>query len=143
VGAADDIETDTPNGWDSAAKTTPYINGYNNQGTVLFYNYGDAFVTSTWSDAQLYYANWGASKNVPLPEVYNAGNLNAWTTLYRNHTDISFFGVMTECASITTPPSNGCANPYNQYSPAVAYTNLYNNVGSAHIRFFATNILRQ
>jgi len=137
---ADDVET----GWDPPSKTFPFLNGfYASSGShnTFLYDYGDAFVNSVWTDADVYDAAWGYYFDVPLPEIYTYYGANAWATLYHNHQNIVFFGVLTECASINSGYP-GCSYPSGQYSPLNAWGAFAYQLGtSTPLESNASNIV--
>ncbi|HLJ33949.1 MAG TPA: hypothetical protein VKU38_09880 [Ktedonobacteraceae bacterium] len=141
VAGGDDIETDVSHGWDTYSTTIGFVEGFNHgDSTALLMDDGDVFANSYWTDAELYTVNWGYGNDVPIPEIYGQGLLNSYIQFYRNHPDVYFYGVLTECANIQP---NMCYSPYGEYTPSIAFNALVNGVGSSHVGAFATNILYQ
>jgi hypothetical protein len=139
---ADDIETT----WDSPSQTFPFLQGfYNASGShnTFLYDYGDAFVNSVWSDADVYNAAWGYYFDVPLPEIYTYYGAQAWATLYHHHTNMVFYGTLGECASINNGWP-GCSNPSGEYSPLNGWSAFETQLGtSVPLESVASNNLCQ
>lgn len=143
---ADDIETDLAHGWDTPGKTFPFLQGfYNASGAhnTFLYDFGIATVNSVWTDAEVYAAAWGDYFDVPLPEIYTSQNTLDWATLYHHHTNMVFYGTLTECASINSGYP-GCSNPSGEYSPLNAWGAFEYQLGtSAPLESAASNNLCQ
>jgi hypothetical protein len=90
--AGDDMET----GWDSAAKTRDFVDGFNANapsGSELI-DYGDAWSHTGWTTTDVYYVAYGATHDWPLPEIYSQAAADRWTDVRVSHY-MYFRGVMS------------------------------------------------
>ncbi len=143
-----DVASDMETGYDSYAKTSGFVSGFNGNNPVsaVLLDYGDAWVDSNWSTANIYYVAWGATWDVPLPEIYTQAGANAWTSV-RRYATMYFWGVMTECHTGDPLPSGTCSNPSGQNTPTLGWNQLWNTlnangVGNGSLNY-ATNISYQ
>ncbi len=130
--AGDDMET----GWDSASATRQFVDGFNNQDncSCLFVDFGDAWQHSGWTDTDVYYVAWGATYDVPLPEIYDTGGAatNRWTQV-RVEYYMFFYGVMTECSGSDPLPTGSCWVSLNgdyENAPNQAWWQLWNTLNA-------------
>lgn len=120
VRGASDLEI----GWNTAAHTRDWVDGYNAIGIYQLYDYGDAEAGINppygWTPEDVWYKAYGARLNWPIPEIYYAANatldwqpLSLWAYTHKGAA-ISFSGVMTQYASDHTslPPLGGWSALY-------------------------------
>ena len=151
---ADDMETE----WDYAATTLgTFPNGTVGQGFAFgfynenwsgpfFYDYGDSTPgysgpPNNWTTYAIWAASWGIGWDVPLPEIYNSGQVPEWMTIYNYGGGFTFWGTMQECGSWS---SGYCTSPWGEYTPQGSYSGwqaLQN--ASGHVASNSTNILTQ
>jgi hypothetical protein len=149
ISASDDMETT----WDSAAATRQFVDTFNanDPAGLAFYDFGDALRSSTWTDADVYYVAWGASKDLALPEIYVHSAADRWTAVKKEYLNgnagaLIFSGVLSECHNTYPLPQTNttCSNPSGEYVPYSAWRALWsdlqaNGVGQTSLNY-ASNI---
>jgi hypothetical protein len=104
--AADDMETYGGDGWDCAAGTRLFVDGFNANDALgaLLIDYGDAITSEgCWTAADVWYVAFGATHDVALPEAYFAPSLCEWTQCedstpgLESLRPLPLLGTMTEC----------------------------------------------
>lgn len=119
VGAngAGDLEVE----WNTFQYTADLVNGYNSVSSLPYFDFGDDS-PGWWSDYQVWYIAYGATDQLPIPEIYyNVDATVDWEPLSIWACDneggaIYFKGTMAENAS-------------GENSPAQAFIDMYNAEG--------------
>jgi hypothetical protein len=135
--AADDMET----GWDSAARTRQFVDGYTagDVGGLYLLDFGDAWKSPTWTDADVYYVAWQAGYDLPFPEVYFEGAANRWAAvkgefMHGAAGPMVMAGVMAECQQVDPLPGDICANPDDgEFGTVQAWQHLWDTMGAASV----------
>jgi len=120
VGAngAGDLEVE----WNTFQYTADLVNGYNSVSSQPYFDFGDDS-PGWWSDYQVWYIAYGATDNLPIPEIYyNADATYDWEPLSiwacnNEGGAIYFKGTMAE-------------NVQGENTPAQAFTDMYNAEGA-------------
>jgi hypothetical protein len=116
VGAngAGDLEVE----WENFTLTSSLVNGYNSVTSHIYFDFGDD-TPGWWSSYQVWYVAYGATDNLPLPEIYyNSDATYDWEPLdvwaCRNEgIPIYFKGTMAENVFGTNSPSQAFIDLYN------------------------------
>ena len=88
VGGANDMEP----GFETAADTEAWVNGYVSINPAWYVNYGSAdacpansasngVCLNGWRQYDVWWVSWGALPAFPLPEIYVQANANQWTMI--------------------------------------------------------------
>ena len=124
-------------GWNTAAATRAWTNGYRDAYAVpsYYWNYGDAAgcppyggCSNGWTQEDVYYVAWGNSAAFPLPEIYcescyvgdgRGGQSAQWASLslyaYLNHgKPMNVLGSMTQWGAAGSCCTNTPAQGWNQ-----------------------------
>jgi hypothetical protein len=132
VAGAIDIEI----AWNTPVATISWVDGYNNENNMIYYNYGnaqgcptirtndDTYCDNDWFQSHVWYVSDGAGAARPLPEIYSTDEANAkqWYSLSAYAFDfedgrMDIKGVVTEfqaclqrplgCQDIDNTPGEG------------------------------------
>ncbi len=116
VGAngAGDLEVE----WQNFALTSSLVNGYNSVTRHVYFDFGDAS-PGWWSYYQIWYVAYGATDDLPLPEIYYNSDavydwepLDIWACRYEGG-PIYFKGIMSEAVRGTNAPVQAFLDLYN------------------------------
>jgi hypothetical protein len=145
---ADDMETE----WDPYSKTNQVVTGFNGGSGghyYLFYDFGDATPghgsNDNWTYQHIWQVAWGATFDLPLPEIYWCCQYSDWGNVETNAGNMTISGTMSECADSYNFP---ITQPYcssGQYAPDKSW-NLMLTVQNGHGQTsitYATNIKLQ
>ena len=139
---ANDLEM----GWNSAAASRAWADGYSSATGTPYYDYGDCegcptgssipgvpgwTVNNGWTQEDVWYVAYGAPTAYPVPEIYLNNGVNAaqWQRLslysYEHHGyPIYFLGTLTQSGAC----GGGCAGANN--SPSDGWSQLFNWLNS-------------
>jgi hypothetical protein len=123
--AANDMET----GYDCASKTQGFVDGFNgnNPSSAELHDFGDAWIHSCWTDADVAYMAWHGY-DWPMPEIYSQAAADRWTGV-RQAYFMNFQGVTTECTGGDPLPTGNClVNSHYENSPNQAWNQLVNDL---------------
>ena len=137
---ANDLEM----GWNSAAASRAWADGFSGATSLPYYDYGDcegcptggavlgvpgAVVNNGWTQEDVWYVAYGAPSAYPVPEIYLTSGINAaqWQQLslygYINHASALFFvGALTQFQACLS--GGGCPGADN--TPSQGWSQLSN-----------------
>ena len=165
VAAANDIEWDSTNNWQSSYVTRGWVQGFDerDQGVNIYFNFGAcsgcptditpsnanwSYPIGNWSLEHIWYVTWGAPPAYPLPEIYLTNGVNArqwyaiskYAALYRGGR-IDYIGPMTQYGACQVRSSDyGCSSGQTNNTPNQGWTQLFNELNKDPLT--AQSILR-
>lgn len=130
--------TDAEPSWNTAGYTGQWSNGYDNTGTVYYWDFGSADgcptsgtggCNNSWSQYDVWNEAWGYTEAEPIPQIYDDTLALQWGNIDHNEGAMTFLGPMDQhqaCADNGNPPScSGLDNTSDQ-----AWDDLYNALHS-------------
>jgi hypothetical protein len=148
VAGAIDIEPD----WNTIQNTRDWIQGYIENTTRSYYNFGTCdgcpytgtpqcannggTINNNWTLEDVRYVSWGTGPSHALPEIYNTDGIHAqqwyrislYSYLCHSGSRIYFKGVMSQWQACQDTDPIGCHNAHTDNPPSAAWWQLWNTI---------------